>query len=46
VLRPRVTWSGGKQPAAADIDALHHRSHDDCFIANSVKTDVTIEPRA
>ena len=44
-LRPQVTWSGAKQPTAEDLDAMHHRSHEDCFIANSVKCDVAIEPR-
>lgn len=46
VLRPQVTWSGEKRPSAADIDALHHQSHEDCFIANSVKTEVRVEPAA
>jgi organic hydroperoxide reductase OsmC/OhrA len=40
-LRPRVVWSG---PAPADEHALHHAAHDECFIANSVKTDVRCEP--
>lgn len=44
-LRPRVTWGGEQRPAAADIEAMHHRSHEDCFIANSVKCEVAIEPR-
>ena len=43
VLRPRIVFSGEKIPAAADIEALHHRSHKDCFIANSVKTEVVVE---
>ena len=45
VLRPRVTWGGEQRPADADIEAMHHRSHEDCFIANSVKCEVAIEPR-
>jgi len=45
VLRPRVTWSGDRTPSAADLEAMHHQSHVDCFIANSVKCDVAIEPR-
>lgn len=43
VLRPHIEFSGAKRPSAADIDALHHRSHEDCFIANSVKTEVVVE---
>ena len=42
VLRPRITWDG-KAPTAEELDAMHHQSHLDCFIANSVKTEVTIE---
>ncbi len=44
-LHPRVTWTGGKQPTAEDLDAMHHQSHIDCYIANSVNCDVAIEPR-
>jgi organic hydroperoxide reductase OsmC/OhrA len=43
-LRPRVVFSGEKMPTAADIDALHHKSHEACFIANSVKSEVRVEP--
>ena len=43
-LRPRITWSGEKLPAAADLDRLHHLAHEQCFIANSVKTEIVVEP--
>ncbi|MFO1147700.1 MAG: OsmC family protein [Alsobacter sp.] len=44
VLRPAVTLSrlGGGDPAG--IDDLHHRSHDYCFIAHSVRSEVLVEP--
>ena len=45
VLRPRITWSPGVSVSAADLDRLHHEAHEGCFIANSVKTNVTVEPR-
>ncbi len=45
-LRPRVTWSGDRLPSPAEIDAMHHKAHAECFIANSVKTDVRCEPVA
>lgn len=45
-LRPRIAFSGDKQPSQADIDELHHKSHEACFIANSVRTEVRVEPRA
>ena len=44
-LRPKIEWAGDKQPTAEDIAQLHHRSHEDCFIANSVNCEVTVEPR-
>ena len=44
-LRPRVTFSG-EQPAAEQLDRLHHRAHEDCFIANSVKTEIRVESQA
>lgn len=45
-LRPAVTFSGERQPTAVELDQLHHRAHDECFIANSVKTEVRCEPRS
>lgn len=43
-LRPQVLFSGEKQPARDELDDLHHKAHDECFIANSVTTDVRCEP--
>ena len=45
-LHPRAAFSGDKQPSRAEVDALHHKSHEACFIANSVKTEVRVESRA
>jgi organic hydroperoxide reductase OsmC/OhrA len=42
-LRPRITW-GGAAPDGAAVDDLHHRAHEECFIANSVRTEVRCEP--
>ncbi len=42
-LNPKITFSGDKQPAPADLERLHHLSHENCFIANSVKTAVTVK---
>ena len=44
-LRPRVAFSGEKLPSAHDLERLHHKAHEECFIASSVKADVRIEPR-
>lgn len=43
-LRPLVTWSG-EAPAAAVLDELHHESHARCYIANSLKSELTVEAR-
>ena len=43
-LKPKVTFRGENQPDKAAIDALHHLAHEECFIANSVLTEIIIEP--
>jgi organic hydroperoxide reductase OsmC/OhrA len=43
-LRPRVKFSGAKSPAPEEIGKMHEQAHHACFIANSVKTDVIVEP--
>jgi organic hydroperoxide reductase OsmC/OhrA len=43
-LHPQVVFSGDKRPSRADLDAMHHQAHEDCYIANSVQTDVRCEP--
>jgi organic hydroperoxide reductase OsmC/OhrA len=42
-LRPRVTFSG-RAPGAEEHARLHERAHERCFIANSVKTELVLEP--
>lgn len=44
-LRPLIAFSGDRIPTGADLDALHHKSHEACFIANSVRSEVRVEPR-
>jgi organic hydroperoxide reductase OsmC/OhrA len=43
-LKPRVSFSGERLPQRADIEPLHHRAHEECYIANSVTTEVRVEP--
>lgn len=43
-LNPEVTWVGEQIPDANEIAALHHQAHQQCFIANSVRTDVHCQP--
>ncbi|HXQ64087.1 MAG TPA: OsmC family protein [Steroidobacteraceae bacterium] len=43
-LRPEVAFSGAAIPSDADVEEMHHAAHAECFIANSVKTEVRCEP--
>lgn len=43
-LRPQVIFSGEPQPAPGDLDELHRKAHAACFIANSVRTEISVEP--
>lgn len=41
-LRPRIAWGRAKQPSPADLERLHHQAHEQCFMAQSVKTQVLV----
>ena len=43
-LRPRIVYVGDP-PDAATLQDLNHRAHDLCFIANSVRSEIVVEPR-
>ena len=45
ILRPRIVFAEGTVLDTAALQRLHHQSHEHCFIANSVKTEVTVEPQ-
>lgn len=42
VLNPKIHYGGNNLPTAADEEQLHHDAHEQCFIANSIKTNVVI----
>jgi organic hydroperoxide reductase OsmC/OhrA len=42
-LRPAITFSAERKPTADQLAELHHRAHEECYIANSIKADVTVE---
>ena len=44
-LRPLVAFGGAKRPDRTALDALHHAAHEECYLASSVRTTITIEPR-
>ena len=41
-LDPRIAWSGDKRPSAEEVAALHERAHEECYIANSARSEVVI----
>lgn len=41
-LRPEITYEG-RRPTAEEADKLHHQAHEECFIANSVTTEIGVE---
>jgi organic hydroperoxide reductase OsmC/OhrA len=41
-LHPKIVYGGDKRPAGADVEQLHHKAHDGCFIAQSVKTEIVV----
>jgi organic hydroperoxide reductase OsmC/OhrA len=43
VLHPRITYAGSKTPTSEEEERLHHAAHEQCFIANSVKTEIKVE---
>lgn len=43
-LNPRIAYSGTQQPTPAVEEQLHHEAHEQCFIANSIKTEVVVRP--
>jgi organic hydroperoxide reductase OsmC/OhrA len=47
-LHTKIIYSGPKLPTPVEEEHLHHLAHEQCFIANSIKTEVKIGggPRA
>lgn len=43
-LRPAIRFEG-REPSEAELEALHHQAHERCFIANSLRTEIKVEPR-
>jgi organic hydroperoxide reductase OsmC/OhrA len=41
-LAPAITFAGEKRPTQQQLDGLHHLAHAECYIANSVKSEVVI----
>ena len=43
-LRPAITFGGERRPDRHEIQQMHHEAHAQCFIANSVTTEIRVEP--
>lgn len=41
-LRPAIRYGGNRKPTREEEDQLHHAAHEQCFIANSVRTAIEI----
>jgi organic hydroperoxide reductase OsmC/OhrA len=44
LLRPAIRFGGAKTPTPDEITQLHHQAHENCFIANSVRTEIEVAP--
>jgi organic hydroperoxide reductase OsmC/OhrA len=43
-LRPKIRYRPGGQPTPEQEARLHESAHEQCFIANSVKTEIIVKP--
>ncbi len=42
LLHPAIVYGGARTPTPAEEAHLHHAAHEQCFIANSVRTRITV----
>ncbi|TQF67968.1 OsmC family protein [Pseudoalteromonas luteoviolacea] len=45
VLKPSVTWQNQITIELSTLESLHHQAHEACFLANSVHSQIIIEPQ-
>ena len=45
-LSPRIVYGGDKRPSPDELEQLHHDAHEQCFIAQSVKTEITVQDQS
>jgi organic hydroperoxide reductase OsmC/OhrA len=43
-LEPRIRFSAALQPDEESLEEMHHQAHEICFIANSVRTQISCNP--
>ena len=44
-LYPVLLFTGPKSPTNEQVVALHHEAHEECYLANSVRTEIDIQGR-
>jgi organic hydroperoxide reductase OsmC/OhrA len=44
-LRPVIHFDDSVDIGEAEIERLHHLAHEHCFIANSIRSEITVEPQ-
>jgi organic hydroperoxide reductase OsmC/OhrA len=44
-LYPKTKFLGERQPTHSELESLHHEAHESCFIANSIKSEITCKPK-
>jgi organic hydroperoxide reductase OsmC/OhrA len=42
-LSPAITFAGEKRPTEQQLDELHHLAHEECYVANSVKSEIVVK---
>ena len=42
-LSPRIHFTSAKQPSHEQLENFHHLAHEQCFLANSVKTQIMVK---
>ena len=42
VLAPRIVYRGDARPSPEEEQRLHDQSHEQCFVSQSIKTEVTV----
>jgi organic hydroperoxide reductase OsmC/OhrA len=42
VLSPKIRFSGPKPPDAAGVARLHQEAHEECYVANSLRSEITV----
>ena len=45
-LSPRIVYGGDKRPSPEELEQLHHDAHEQCFIAQSVRTEITVQDQS